>query len=630
MAGNMLTAYDVALAGTAGHQEGERRTQSAAEMAAYGDAAQTIRVQNRLARMIAETGVDDQIKQKAWQETVTNMLTGAPQPSDSPAAAAPPAPTGDPVKAAALSNAGMAIPTGPATTPNNLQTQQLSRNGMDMFTPQPATMSTTPQAPVAAPQPADPYDQLFKATSPGGQLYQQDPIKALKLNDEIKTKRSVELWDKLKMATESGKIDLEQQKAIQAKMEPIIRATTPILQEYERQIAKGVPAEQARAAVQPAYEQMLAAMSQAPGYEGAAGAVPRQFNPSLAYLASDTYKTLGAQKLAETKEDLKLAEQTRSGMVTPKGKIIFTDKKGGQFVDGKPYTGPAIKPKVGATGGGGVGIPSEGAINHALTKGKPNDAVELLAQYFAFYGKFPPGMGRSKGGDAQRAAAMARVTEIARDAGMSMPELFAAGADVKANVAAMSKQKGLIANLQGSEAQAEKNLARLEGLYEKLGNGTIPVLNSVMNRFKKGLGAPEPGTAEAVAYETMIEYTRVVTRQTTGAAPTDSAMKNTNDLISVLRDNPAMIKQKFTQFRGLMKDSLNSQVEVYNEMKTHLGRGLAAQGPAPAAAPATTPPPPAPGVKIPATAQRGTYHGERAYTTDGGKSFFSEATGKRL
>jgi hypothetical protein len=151
------------------------------------------------------------------------------------------------------------------------------------------------------------------------------------------------------------------------------------------------------------------------------------------------------------------------------------------------------------------------------------------------------------------------------------------------------------------------------------------VLNSVVNRFKKGLGAPEPGTAEAVAYETMIEYTKVVTGQTTGAAPTDSAMKNTADLINVLKDNPAMIKQKFKEFRGLMTDKLTSQQETYDNMRTQLGKGVVAGAvqPAPTSAPSPT-------AKIPAGAQTGTYHGQRAYTTDGGKSFFSEATGKRI
>jgi hypothetical protein len=619
---NLLTAYDVVKAGTAGTDAGMRQQLMAAEMAAYGDAAQTNRIQNRLARMVASTGIDEQEKESAWKQSVTNMLTGAgtqAAPQQQSPAGMPPAPAAPAPQQAPAAPAGMPpAPTGQPTAP---QQAPAAPAGMP---PAPTGQPTAPQQAPAAPK--DAYEPLFQATQPGGQLYQQDPQRAMKLNDEIKVKRSTEQWDKLKIAAEEGKISDQQQKELQTKFEPVIRAMVPLTQEYEKQIAKGVPPEKALASVQPAYQQLLKDMSQVPGFEQAAKMAPTTFSPKLAYTMADTFKSMEAMQLAAGKEESKIGELTRSGSVTPSGKMIFTNKKGEQYVDGKLYTGASVKPKVGVTGGG-VGIPSEGKIMGALKGGKPNDAVEYAAQYLAFYGKLPPGMGRSKGGDAVREKAFARVSEIAKDAGMTLPELFAAGADVKASVAAMSKQKGLMTVAQSNEAQAQKNLTRLEGLYEKLGNGTIPVLNSVINRFKKGLGAPEPGTAEAVAYETMIEYTKVITGQTTGAVPTDSAMKNTADLINVIKDNPAMIKQKFTQFRGLMVDKLKSQGETYNKLKADLGKGVTAAG----VAPASTPPSgPSPTAKIPAGAQTGTYHGQRAYTTDGGKSFFSEETGKRL
>jgi len=628
---NLLTAYDVVKAGTAGTNEGMRQQQMVAEMAAYGDAAQTNRIQNRLARMVAETDIDEHSKTENWKQSVNNLLMGTPQ-QQSPAGMppAPVAPQQTPTPAAPAPMSGN-VPL------NQFRDNEMVRNGlMAAPAPQqqptapagmpPVVPSATPPAPQQAPAaPKDAYEPLFQATQPGGQLYQQDPQRAMKLNDEIKVKRSTEQWDKLKIAAEEGKISDQQQKELQTKFEPVIRAMVPLTQEYEKQIAKGVPPEKALASVQPAYQQLLKDMSQVPGFEQAAKMAPTTFSPKLAYTMADTFKSMEAMQLAAGKEESKIGELTRSGSVTPSGKMIFTNKKGEQYVDGKLYTGTSVKPKAGVTGGG-VGIPSEGKIMGALKGGKPNDAVEYAAQYLAFYGKLPPGMGRSKGGDAVREKAFARVSEIAKDAGMTLPELFAAGADVKASVAAMSKQKGLMTVAQSNEAQAQKNLTRLEGLYEKLGNGTIPVLNSVINRFKKGLGAPEPGTAEAVAYETMIEYTKVVTGQTTGAAPTDSAMKNTADLVNVLKDNPAMIKQKFGQFRGLMVDKLKSQEETYNKLKADLGKGVAA-----GVAPASTPPSgPSPTAKIPAGAQTGTYHGQRAYTTDGGKSFFSEETGKRL
>jgi hypothetical protein len=559
---NMLTYYDVVKAGAAGYDEGVQRQQTAAEMAAYGDAQQELRYQNRLMHMAN----DETARAKTVAGMVAETMYGGQQ---QPAAPAPPQPVQN------------TLAPRPITTGNTIGAGQMLPGITDPS-----------MAPAAAPPAPDQFMQqrlklrdLYNNKKISAQEAQGYDLQITAQEDAFKTKQSAEQWDKIKMAVQTGKIDEEKQKQLQTQLEPIARATVPILQEYEKLAAKVGP-EKATAAVQPMYEKMIQSISQIPGYEKAAASAPKQFNPSLAYMATDTFKALEQSKLTADKENAKLAEQTRSGSVTPSGKIIFVNKKGEQFVDGQPYHGKAIKPKVGVTGGsgggGGVGIPSEGKINHALKSGKPNDAVEYAAQYLAFYGKLPPGMGRSKGGDAVREKAFARVSDIAKEAGMTLPELFAAGADVKANVAAMSKQKGKIANMTASEAQAQKNLDRLEGLYGKLGNGIIPIFNSVTNRLKKGLGAPEPGTAEAVAYETMIEYTRVISQQTTGAAPTDSASKATNELIAVLKDNPAMIKQKFEQFRGLMKDSLRSQNDTYTDMQKHLGRGVDAP-PAPAA-----------------------------------------------
>jgi len=607
-----MTSWNVLQGGVAGQQEGERRQIFASEMPVYA-------TQNRLAYMKNQDALRMLEVNKMIDSDVGRNLLVQQQPQQPVATQPQPAPT----------------QPQPAPIQNNLVPPPVP-GGMYG---QVANMATTPPAgaqpmgtPAAQPQPPTDEQMLqtqmqsYKGLRESGKIddaeYSRLMTGAMAQSDGIKIKRSTEQLGMLKVAVEQGKLNKEQQLELTSMIEPIARAQTPLTQKYEAMVASGIPEQQAIETLQPMYSQMIQDMGQIPGLAKAAETAPKRFSPLLAYSMADTFKALEEQKLTATKEDAKLNELTRSGMITPGGKMIFTNKRGEKFVDGQPYHGRDVKPSVKNGGGSSAGIPSEGKVMGALNKGKPSDAVEFAAQYLAFYGKLPPGMGRSKGGDNVREKAFARVSEIARDAGMTLPELFAAGADVKANVAAMSKQKGLIANLEGSELQAQKNLTRLHGLFKQLGNGTVPMLNGVVNRMKKGMGAPAPGTAEAVAYETMIEYTRVVTRQTTGAAPTDSAMKNTNDLISVLKDNPAMIDQKFTQFRGLMKDSLNSQKEVYEEMRQHLGKGVAA----PQASPAPKPT----GSKIPAGAQTGKYHGEPAYTTDGGKSFFSQATGRRL
>jgi hypothetical protein len=95
---NMLTAYDVYKAGVAGNDEGMRRQQAAAEMAAYGDAVQEQRYQNRLmhmandetarkkstANIVAEALYGNQLSAQSQVPAVTNQLSppaGQPAPA---------------------------------------------------------------------------------------------------------------------------------------------------------------------------------------------------------------------------------------------------------------------------------------------------------------------------------------------------------------------------------------------------------------------------------------------------------------------------------------------------------------------------------------------------------------------
>lgn len=116
--------------------------------------------------------------------------------------------------------------------------------------------------------------------------------------------------------------------------------------------------------------------------------------------------------------------------------------------------------------------------------------------------------------------------------------------------------------LRSNEIEANKNFDQLTGLYKKLGNGTLPVLNNVANRIRDGLGAPEPGTAEGVAYEALTQYGRVVNKSTSAAGATDTARKEVNELLKVLKVNPAQFESKVAQYRKTMRNAMESQDEA--------------------------------------------------------------------
>lgn len=116
--------------------------------------------------------------------------------------------------------------------------------------------------------------------------------------------------------------------------------------------------------------------------------------------------------------------------------------------------------------------------------------------------------------------------------------------------------------LRSNEIEANKNFDQLSGLYKKLGNNTVPALNVALNHIKEGLGAPEPGTAAGVAYEAMTQYARVVNKQTTGGAITDTARKEINGLLQVLKTNPKQFEQKVKQYRITMRNAMESQDEA--------------------------------------------------------------------
>ncbi len=134
-----------------------------------------------------------------------------------------------------------------------------------------------------------------------------------------------------------------------------------------------------------------------------------------------------------------------------------------------------------------------------------------------------------------------------------------------ASLGSLVKTRGAIA---ANEIDANKNFDQLTALHAKLGNGLIPAVNLAMNYIKDGTGAPEPGTAAGVAYEALTQYARVINKTTGGAAVTDSARKEANALLPVLKLNNAQFEQRIAQYRVTMRNTIASQDQAINQVRS--------------------------------------------------------------
>ena len=221
---NLLNAYDVTLAGIAGRDQ-------AMQEAAYGDAAQEQRWRNRLAHIAG----DNMTKDQAFNEQMNNLLRG--MGTGTPAQAAP-------------------VPQQPAAPPSGMDPLMQFQGQQQMPG---AIMGQMAQVPGGtAQQPPDPEQQMFAALSPGGQMYQQDPMRATAKLDELKVRKSTQMWGQIQMAAEQGKIDETAAKTFNEKMEPFRLAQQPLWEQYRNNTDKGMQPAEASAAMQPEYDQMRA------------------------------------------------------------------------------------------------------------------------------------------------------------------------------------------------------------------------------------------------------------------------------------------------------------------------------------------------------------------------------------
>jgi len=169
--------------------------------------------------------------------------------------------------------------------------------------------------------------------------------------------------------------------------------------------------------------------------------------------------------------------------------------------------------------------------------------------------------------------------------------------------------------------------------YERTG---YPAPNKFYNWAQKNLSSEELAQFEM----SLMAFSREYMRVTTGAARSVAelsigAQAKVDDILSKFDSWKVMnarisqaekeidaVPQAYEKRIGAIKGRLD---KAYGTVSPGAPEPAAAPGPAPAepaAAPTTRP-------TLPANAQTGTYKGTRAYTTDGGKTFF-DMTGKRL
>ena len=133
-----------------------------------------------------------------------------------------------------------------------------------------------------------------------------------------------------------------------------------------------------------------------------------------------------------------------------------------------------------------------------------------------------------------------------------------------ASLTSLVKTRGAIS---ANEIDANKNFDQLVALHAKLGNGLIPAVNEAVNYMKDGMGAPDPGTAAGVAYEALTQYARVINKATGGASVTDSARKEANNLLPILKLNNAQVAQRVAQYRITMDNTIKSQDQAINQVR---------------------------------------------------------------
>ena len=164
------------------------------------------------------------------------------------------------------------------------------------------------------------------------------------------------------------------------------------------------------------------------------------------------------------------------------------------------------------------------------------------------------GLSAGKQNDGKREEFLARVSDYMASFGISQADITDAAGALSATKQ-LSKQQAM---LEVNASVAEKGFSMLSDLRKKgqISTGAIPLLNHAENTLRKWTGDAYPSAADGVLTETLVDYAKVVSGQTSTAGVTMYAAKLAKELME-LKDSPAQFQLKIDQYSQFMKARLS-------------------------------------------------------------------------
>lgn len=165
------------------------------------------------------------------------------------------------------------------------------------------------------------------------------------------------------------------------------------------------------------------------------------------------------------------------------------------------------------------------------------------------------GLSAGKQNDAKREEFLARVSDFMEQRGITQADITTAAGATSA-IKQMAKQQSM---MEVNASVAEKGFEMVSNLRKegKISTNAIPMLNHAENILRTWSGDAMPGAAQGILTETLVDYAKVVSGQTSTAGVTMYAAKLAKELLE-LKDNPAQFQKKIDQYRSLMKTRLSS------------------------------------------------------------------------
>ncbi len=206
------------------------------------------------------------------------------------------------------------------------------------------------------------------------------------------------------------------------------------------------------------------------------------------------------------------------------------------------------------------------------------NTIDFLSTYFLTTGIIPSlGMGASN----TRAEILSGAAAKANAAGMTGSDLAVNQASYSANKTALNNLQKVYSQVTVNEQQALKNFDQLQELSKKVDRSG----STVANRYLLKLKGQYAGDADTQAFESVLvtaatEYAKVVSGQTGGAAVTDAARKEIQEVL-----NPAMsdkaLNTVIPQLKREMRNRITSFEGQISTLKSNIQNQSGSNSPLP-------------------------------------------------